>query len=449
MNEQNPQSPAVRVAAAARSVGFVSWIAAGLVLPVASVLKAYGVILLLILLLIVWQGLAAVTSWALLRRAGHRRSFRYRLTGWGVVYGAIAATFVTIAWHWGVNLIYLTAAFLLAGGLCAALFPRLSLARTQARCHAPAHVFAGKTFPLEVVLRNERRLLSAFGLAVSAAGGDGVGLGERRHILQLAPGEERTATLTHYMPERGLRRLRPVAVSTSFPFGVVDTTMLTHQGERVMVLPRLGRIDGELLHRRQRGEARWLSRLRRPAPQGEFRSLREYKHGDNPRRIHWPTSARMKKLFVREFEKQEIQSVLVLLDAYIAPAQRAAPAPWRARFEMAVSFAATLAETLTRREVFYAFASFCPEQVSLPYDMGPGHLFSVLEALALARPTEEHRPADLLHALSFREVTAGGACLISAGPLPRAERAAALGPLGQNCACVDVADATFDEIFSY
>ncbi|MEM7698786.1 MAG: DUF58 domain-containing protein, partial [Verrucomicrobiota bacterium] len=42
-----------------------------------------------------------------------------------------------------------------------------------------------------------------------------------------------------------------------------------------------------------------------PEPAAEFRSLREYRAGDSPRRIHWPTSLRERSLLVRETDPPE------------------------------------------------------------------------------------------------------------------------------------------------
>ena len=62
---------------------------------------------------------------------------------------------------------------------------------------------------------------------------------------------------------------------------------------------------------------------------------------------------------------------------------------WGDRFEMAVSFAGTLASMLNRRNVFYAFAAHCPDLVSLPYDQGRGHFIALMEALATAEPAPD------------------------------------------------------------
>jgi uncharacterized protein (DUF58 family) len=204
-----------------------------------------------------------------------------------------------------------------------------------------------------------------------------------------------------------------------------------------------------MLRRHSGGEARWLQDLRRIDQEGEFRSLREYRPGDNPKRIHWPTSARLQKLYVREFERREMPSVLILLDSFVPEDQSAESAGRRERYERAVSFAATLGWLLNQRGIYYAFASFCPGLVTLPYDTGFGHLQSLLDALALADVTPEHDVGDLARALSFHDVSTGGICLASAGPVSRQAVSALLGRLGREAVVVDVCQPEFDDIYTH
>jgi uncharacterized protein (DUF58 family) len=444
---QGPHKPPARLVEAAQSIAFAVWVVAALAIPATLLLGRYEMALLVVILLVAWQFLAFAAAALVHRGRRPRVHFSHRFTHWGVVYFCVAATLCVVSVHWGLNLVYLTAAFVLGVMVCAAVLPRLTLTRTEADWSVPAHVFAGEPFPVEITLRNGKRLLSAFGLSVTTGGGNGAGQGESHHVVRLAPGREHRMALRLYMPRRGMHPLPPVAVRTAFPFDVMETTMEEHPGQDVLVLPRLGRIRQDALRRHKGGEAQWLMELRRKDPEGEFRSLREYQHGDDVRYIHWPTSARLRKLFVREFETREMRSLLLLLDAHIAAADPAA-GPKRERFEKAVSFAATMAVLLTERNVFYAFASYCPELVALPYDHGQGHLYSVLEALAVAEPSPVRGLTDLAQALSFRQVSGGGICLVTPGPVSRQEAAAALGTVAQCSVCMDVSEPEFDEIFS-
>jgi uncharacterized protein (DUF58 family) len=434
---------------AARSIAFVAWIVAAVSIPVAFLLRAYSTALLIVILLIFWQLLAGLASALMPVRRGRSRSrFHYAMTSWGVVYCAITATFTIVSVQWGLNLVYLACAFLLAGAACAAVLPRLMLARTDATWGLPPRIYAGDPFGLEFTLHNGKRLLSAFGLSVGVAGQDGGSAGEAHRIMRLAPGGEHRMNVHQFLPARGLHRVQPVAVRSTFPFGLIETTLLSRLDDEVLVLPHLGRIRQDVLRRHKGGEARWLLDLRRKDEQGEFRSMREYQHGDNVRLIHWPTSARLHKLYVREFEERETHSLLLLLDAYLPADDPAGTRAGAERFEKAVSFAATMAGLLTEAGIFYAFASYCPDLVTLPYDIGQGHFHSVLEALAVADPTSEHTLAALVGGLSLSHVSTGGVCLVTPGPVAPEQARAVLGPLAHCAVRIDASDPEFDEIYT-
>ena len=440
-----------RLSRLTRLIAITLWIAAGVSVPPLLILRDYESTLLILVTVVAWHVGSALVS-SLVPRAAPRATlrFHYRLTPWGLVYCCIGLTFCFASLQWGMNLIYLTAAFLLALGVCAVVFPAMMLRQASVDWDKPEHVFAGSPFPMEVAVRNQRTKwggLSAFGLKVSRNGRDGLEP-QRVHIIRrLAPGQERSVLLRQYSPERGMQRLHPVTIATRFPFGMVEAAMEIRSDREVLVLPRMGFIRQEALLHHKAGEARWLLELRRRDQQGEFQSLREYKPGDNPRHIHWVTSARLHKLYVREFERREINSVLILLDSF-APPETADKARARLeRYEKAVSFAASMAALLTERNVFYAFASYCPDLNSFPYDSGQGHLYSLLEALALAGTTSEHTVADLAAAVDLHRVGAGGVCLITPGPLSAGQRESVLGPLAGCSVSIDVSEPEFDEIF--
>jgi uncharacterized protein (DUF58 family) len=436
------------LAEAAQSIGVAAWVIAAVVIPLALVLQAYGTVLLVVILVVFWQFLAAVLAIATAPRTTHTRSrYRARLTSWGLVYCGICAMFVSVAMHWGINLLFLTSAFLLAAGLCAVAYPWVMLSRMSVAWSVPDRLFAGEQFAVDVDLRNQKRVLSAFGLRIGTMGDGADSWASADLLYRLPPGRPHETRVRQFVPQRGLGRLQPVEISSAFPFGIIEVTKRVRYERDLLFLPHIGHLEPDMLRRYAGGEARWLQDLRRLDQEGEFRSLREYRPGDNPRRIHWPTSARLRKLFVREFERREMHSVLVLLDSFRPPGPDGDSPGLSERYERAVSFVATLALMLNQRNVYYAFASFCPDLVALPYDTGLGHFYNVLETLALADQTPEHDVRDLARALSYHEVSTGGICLVSPGPLSPDE-IAVLSSVGSGCVAVDVCRPEFDEIYS-
>ena len=430
-----------RLSEAARFLGVHSWILAVVGIPVALLLHSGTAAVLILLLALTWQVVSLLALGVVRRRSAETRSrYGIRFTQWGRVYSVITIIFCVVANQWGVNLLSLTAAFLLGGLLCSLVLTFAALAGITLRWRLPSHVFAGDAFPVTVNMKNDKRLLGAYGIRAGSGAYNSSPPQERHCIWSLPPGEERSLTMRQSLPRRGSQALPPLELRSGFPFGLLEIVVSMGRKKEVLVLPHVGRIREDVLIREQTDEAPWLRSLRTKDLHGEFRSLREYRPGDDPRLIHWKTSARLGALFVREFERQRVESVLLLLDASLPPQSPPARRERIERFERAVSFTGTLASMLESKEILYAFVSFCPEMVSLPYRCGRRHLFDLLEALALAEPTETHSLSDLMATLTPRE-DGGGACLITPG-LPRAPRPR------PSVVTIDVSNPDFDELFT-
>ncbi len=103
--------------------------------------------------------------------------------------------------------------------------------------------------------------------------------------------------------KRGFYRLGPVGLASSFPLGLAEARQGRNDGVQtltiypevfpIVALPLLG--SPSQIHR-----GGYL--LPEGAGAAEFSGLREYRRGDNPRHVHWPTTARLNELMVKEFE---------------------------------------------------------------------------------------------------------------------------------------------------
>lgn len=106
---------------------------------------------------------------------------------------------------------------------------------------------------------------------------------------------------------------------------------------------------------------------------GEYRGLRPYRPGDDPRDVHWRSSARLREPVVREYERDRSQALWICLELR-APAGDAA--------EAAVEIAASLAAAASRRGEAFGLAA---GDVRVSPGSGAGQLERVLDALARVR----------------------------------------------------------------
>ncbi|OYW12272.1 MAG: hypothetical protein B7Z55_18420 [Planctomycetales bacterium 12-60-4] len=140
---------------------------------------------------------------------------------------------------------------------------------------------------------------------------------------------------------RGRYRFGPVQVTSRFPLGLVERGCLFREPGEMLIYPRIGRLS-----------PRWKRKLmgaseliETPQPRSgvfddEYHHLREYRSGDNPRAIHWRSSARRNMLIVREYQQNREHHLLLLIDLWSGPGPRDLA---RRRTEQVLSLATTIA----------------------------------------------------------------------------------------------------------
>lgn len=120
-------------------------------------------------------------------------------------------------------------------------------------------------------------------------------------------------TLTYSLlpSRRGRWPLGPALVHTSDPLGMIWADTAVGDAERVPVWPSvmdLSATAGALM-----GHAdRIVLGARSPSP--DDAALRDYREGDDLRRVHWPSSARLAKMLVRSDERAGRRPATVILD---------------------------------------------------------------------------------------------------------------------------------------
>ncbi|MEX0716202.1 MAG: DUF58 domain-containing protein [Planctomycetaceae bacterium] len=259
------------------------------------------------------------------------------------------------------------------------------LKRTRVVRRAPPSVMAGETVAVELAIENGKRWLSSWLMEV----GDHIvrkdeEISARVLFARVPPRGRRAASYRLKLMRRGRYRLGPLLLTTRFPLGLVERSVAFDEPGELVVYPRLGRLTSQW--NRERVRAAELTRRhepRRGAFDDEFHHLREHRWGDNPRSIHWRSSARQGQLMVREFQESREPDLVLLLDLWTPPRPGNEELD---RIELAVSFAATVCVEQLRRgydavvELRIAGAEFA----SWSGRSGPVALNALLSTLALA-----------------------------------------------------------------
>ena len=212
-----------------------------------------------------------------------------------------------------------------------------------------------------------------------------------RFVLPSLPAGE-SASAAYRLPtnRRGRFHIGPLAVSATDPFGLARRTWtLTTPGD-VLVCPRVHHI----LAPRQAGGRLVASvetvHARAQAADGEeFLTLREYEVGDDLRRVHWRSTARVGDLMIRQDEAQWRARAVVLLDTR--------PGAHEGRsFETAIEATASVVDRLTRMRRRVEVIASNGQSLGAPTTRsGP----AVMDQLATVEPGGEDHLAGLLTSL--------------------------------------------------
>jgi uncharacterized protein (DUF58 family) len=192
----------------------------------------------------------------------------------------------------------------LAGVLLIGLiWPRICLHRVRIAASAPADGTVDE--PLPVTLEVERAGLGIRIAPINAAGeplGDPVG----------AIGTTRV-TVQELQEERGIFRAALLEVSSAAPFGLIwwRRRMAIPLQRAVEVAPRQGSASWSL----PPGGALGDTALTHSGLGGDqVRGVRDYTAGDPLRHVHWPATARLGEVMVKEFEQPERPRLELVVD---------------------------------------------------------------------------------------------------------------------------------------
>jgi uncharacterized protein (DUF58 family) len=132
----------------------------------------------------------------------------------------------------------------------------------------------------------------------------------------LAPGAERELRMRCTPLRRGVLEFDTVRLARVEPLGLLKATRSTALRESLLVMPRthvVAPLDLPGARRLQSGGVAFAGRV---GEAEEFVSLRDYRSGDTPRRIHWKAWARTGRLVVKEYQDEFFVRHALILDTF-------------------------------------------------------------------------------------------------------------------------------------
>ena len=149
-----------------------------------------------------------------------------------------------------------------------------------------------------------------------------------RHLLGSAP--------------RGRYRLYRAVLRLSDPFGLAQTEIQLDRSDALLVYPRVYQLDGLFTDTGAAGGETSRILLHRTSGY-DLHSIRDFQHGESLRRVHWRSTAKRRRLMVKEMQDSPRDEAAVLLDG--DPAGDCGPAG-DSSFDAAVRATASLLNRL-------------------------------------------------------------------------------------------------------
>jgi uncharacterized protein (DUF58 family) len=286
---------------------------------------------------------------------------------------------------------------------------RLSTSRTISPARVPIGHTATVTLRLENVSRIPTGLLLAEDVVPYALGSrpryvlDKI---ERRGIRQL--------TYSLRSDLRGKFEIGPVQLKVADSFGLVELERSASARTTFVVTPRVMPLSRTVISRTWAGEGEGRARLTSAAGEDDV-IPREYRDGDELRRVHWRSTARYGELMVRREEQRWRNRATIFLDTR---SRSHAGTGLASSFEAAISAAASVGAHIASEGLT---GQFVTDDTTLRG--GPLFTDALLDALAVIRPSSSRNLDQAMTDLR----TVGGVIVAIAGRLtaPEARKLAA------------------------
>jgi len=265
------------------------------------------------------------TAW---RRLRAWRRIRFTVGGAVFTAGAFAIGFAAV--NTGNNLLYLLLGAMLGFIALSGWLSEQAIRGLEVRRRTPQGVTVGKTFRISYHVTNRKRRIPTLAVHLLESGLPGAAF-----IARLDPGESVTIRSENHFVRRGIYPLETLTLSTAFPFGLFTKERDIPLAGELVIWPRADRPVALPTPPGGQSRPRYSdSNGGTQGARGEFRGLREYRSGDDPRDIHWRSTARTGEPVVREYDQDSAETLWIYLDTRDEPGDHA---------EGAVETAASLA----------------------------------------------------------------------------------------------------------
>lgn len=300
---------------------------------------------------------------------------RLRFTPEGTRFVLVALAIGVAAINTGNNLLYLVLAMMLSLIILSGILSESSLRMVNIKRALPKEAFAGRPFLVKITALNSKKRLPSISLTFKDHI-DKFGPGGSQYFLKVPPRGNISGSYHMTLDRRGLYTFQHGRLATRYPFGLFLKSKETGEVSEMLVYPRTLDVR-ELLRENGVNEGEIESRIKGRGT--DLYGLRGYVLGDDRRSIHWKTSAKLSKLYIREFAREDARRVTLFLDDCVPPG-----------FEEALEKGITIAASLASHFLYKGYqVGLATSAEDVPLGIGTEQLFKILRVLALISPGKE------------------------------------------------------------
>ncbi|MBU4311641.1 MAG: DUF58 domain-containing protein [Candidatus Omnitrophica bacterium] len=217
-------------------------------------------------------------------------------------------------------------------------------------------------------------------------------------VLDIKAREKKKISYVANCYKRGLWELGPVRVVSQDALGFFRMKKSLKVFSQILIYPSLFNVFA--FPPLASGSVSWMGveTAKISGDSHEFFGVREYQSGDAMSRIHWPSSARHNRLIVKQFERNAVQEVTIVLDLKkghdIGTGKKTT-------LEYAVKIAGSVARYLLNEGAFVQMIGYGKEAAILPFGKGESARHKILEYLARVQAGGNFSLAQTLEEASF------------------------------------------------
>lgn len=206
--------------------------------------------------------------------------------------------------------------------------------------------------------------------------------------------------------KRGFLELKDAVIGLPDPLGLTFALHFIREPQKILVLPEQIPMNHYEFPGSSSPETGILAQGSSGGAEEEFINLRDYRPGDALKQIHWNSSARARKLIVREYQTSSRARCGIILDVH-APVARAFD------FEKLVTVAASLAGTGQRAGVDLDFLFVGDEAYCFSSGPGRGEMDQLMEILATVQYASDDNWPSLVRVVQENTESLQGATFLT------------------------------------